>query len=237
MIDERGRAVVLLSGGLDSATALAIADNQGYDIYALSFNYQQRHKIELKYAEKFAAEMNVIQHTIVDIDLTDQNGFGGSALTQGDIDVPSEREVSEMSDGIPVTYVPARNTIFLAFALAMAEVKSADAIFMGVNALDYSGYPDCRPEFIEAYQGLIDIATKQTVEGTRHIRLKAPLINMTKAEIITRGLSLGVNYGLTSSCYNPREVGMPCYVCDSCILREKGFAEVGVADPPRFLLV
>ncbi|MGD0914243.1 MAG: 7-cyano-7-deazaguanine synthase QueC [Terracidiphilus sp.] len=220
-------AVVLLSGGLDSATVLAIARAQGYETCALSFAYGQRHAWELEAAKRVAASLGAAQHRIATIDL---RVFGGSALT-ADIDVPKGRATDEMSHGIPITYVPARNTIFLSFALAWAEVLSASDIFIGVNALDYSGYPDCRPEFIEAYEKMANLATKAGVEGRQNLKIHTPLIAMTKAEIIKKGLELGVDYSLTSSCYDPDPSGASCGACDSCLLREKGFSENGIADP------
>lgn len=221
------RAVVLLSGGLDSSTVLAIAKSQGFEIYALSFSYGQRHKWELEAAARVAQAAGVAQHRIVAIDL---RAFGGSALTD-DICVPKGRALDELSHGIPVTYVPARNTIFLSFALAWAEVLEASDIFIGVNALDYSGYPDCRPEFIEAFERMANLATKAGVEGRQALKIHAPLISLSKADIIRRGLELGVDYSLTSSCYDPSPDGQPCGQCDSCLLRKKGFAECGVNDP------
>jgi 7-cyano-7-deazaguanine synthase len=220
-------AVCLLSGGLDSTTALAIARSEGFDVYAMSFRYGQRHKVELESAARVAAAMGVKHHVIVDIDLRQ---FGGSALTS-DIDVPKSRALSEMSHGIPVTYVPARNTVFLSFALAWAETLGAQDIYIGVNALDYSGYPDCRPEYIEAYETMANLATRAGVEGTQRLKIHTPLIELTKAEIIRRGLALGVDFSLTSSCYDPAPIGAPCGACDSCLLRAKGFAEAGVPDP------
>ncbi|MHA7816153.1 MAG: 7-cyano-7-deazaguanine synthase QueC [Pseudohaliea sp.] len=220
-------AVVLLSGGLDSTTALAIAQAEGYDCHALSFRYGQRHSHELEAAARVAASADVKQHVVADIDL---RVFGGSALT-ADIDVPKDRGSEEMSEGIPITYVPARNTVFLSFALAWAEVLQASDVFIGVNALDYSGYPDCRPEYIDAYERMANLATKAGVEGTQKLKIHTPLINLTKAQIIEKGLSLGVDYGLTSSCYDPGPDGRPCGACDSCLLRAKGFAEAGFADP------
>jgi len=221
------KAVVLLSGGLDSATVLAIARAEGYKCYALSFSYGQRHAWELEAAKRVAASLDAAEHRIANIDL---RAFGGSALTS-DIDVPKGRAPGEMSHGIPITYVPARNTIFLSFALAWAEVLGASDIFIGVNALDYSGYPDCRPEFIAAYEKMANLATKAGVEGTQHLAIHTPLIAMTKAQIIARGLELGVDFALTGSCYDPGPNGQPCGACDSCVLREKGFRENGIEDP------
>jgi 7-cyano-7-deazaguanine synthase len=223
-------AVVLLSGGLDSATVLAIARNQGFDAYALSFSYGQRHSWELIAARRVAEAGSAVQHRVANIDL---RAFGGSALTD-DIEVPKGRDAEEMGHGIPITYVPARNTIFLSFALAWAEVLGSSDVFIGVNALDYSGYPDCRPEFIRAYEQMANLATKAGVEGRQKLTIHAPLMQMTKADIIRTGLSLGVDYGLTSSCYDPAADGTPCGQCDSCILRRKGFAENGTADPLRY---
>lgn len=221
------KAVVLLSGGLDSATVLAIAKSHGYELYALSFSYGQRHIIELKAASRVAAAIGVAAHRIAAFDL---RVFGGSALT-GDIDVPKGRTAGEMAEGIPITYVPARNTIFLAFALAWAEVLGSSDIFIGVNALDYSGYPDCRPEFIEAFEKMANLATKAGVEGRQALKIHTPLIALTKAEIIRQGRELGVDYGMTSSCYDPSPAGEPCGQCDSCLLRRKGFRENGIEDP------
>lgn len=223
-------AVVLLSGGLDSATVLAIAKSDGYGCHGLSFAYGQRHGWELECARRVAERLGAIKHHIATIDL---RAFGGSALT-ADIDVPKSRAVDEMTRDIPITYVPARNTIFLAFALAWAEVLSANDIFIGVNAIDYSGYPDCRPEFIEAFERLAGLATKAGVEGRTQIKIHAPLISMSKAQIIRRGLELGVDYGLTSSCYDPSLTGEACGACDSCLLRTRGFAENGMLDPIRY---
>ena len=224
---DRRRAVVLLSGGLDSATALAIARSEGFEAYALSFSYGQRHAWELAAAKRVAASIGVADHKTAVIDL---RVFGGSALT-AEIDVPKGRDADEMAHGIPITYVPARNTIFLSFALAWAEVLSASDIFIGVNALDYSGYPDCRPEYIEAFEKMANLATKAGVEGRRRLKIHTPLIAMTKAQIIAKGIELGVDYGLTSSCYDPSQTGEPCGQCDSCLLRLKGFRENGVSDP------
>jgi 7-cyano-7-deazaguanine synthase len=231
MPSTRPRAVVLLSGGLDSTTTLAIARNQGYETYALTFRYGQRHAVEIEAARQIALSMGVVRHVVVDIDL---RLFGGSALTD-DIDVPKNRSIAEMSEEIPVTYVPARNTIFLSFALAWAEVLKASDIFIGVNALDYSGYPDCRPEFIQAFQSMANIATKAAVEGKQNVALHTPLISLTKAEIIRRGLALGVDYSLTRSCYDPSPTGEACGRCDSCQLRLKGFREAGKSDPAPYL--
>ncbi len=219
------RAVVLLSGGLDSATALAIAKDAGYDCYALSLSYGQRHAAELAAAERVAAAIGVARHLILPMAL---DLIGGSALTDESIRVPETE-----SPGIPVTYVPARNTIFLALALGWAEVLEADDLFIGVNALDYSGYPDCRPAFIEAFEQMANLATKRAVEGER-VRVHAPLIQLTKAEIIRRGAALGVDYALTVSCYQADEAGRACGVCDSCRLRRRGFEEAGLGDPTRY---
>ena len=224
---EKKKAVVLLSGGLDSATVMAIARSEGYELYALSFRYGQRHVFELEAAARVAARIGVADHRTAVIDL---RVFGGSALT-GDIDVPKGRTADEMGLGIPITYVPARNTIFLSFALAWAEVLGSSDIFIGVNALDYSGYPDCRPEFIEAFEKMASLATKAGVEGRQALKIHTPLIAMTKAQIIKKGLELGVDYGLTSSCYDPSAAGKPCGECDSCVLRRKGFEENGMEDP------
>jgi 7-cyano-7-deazaguanine synthase len=218
---------VLLSGGLDSATVLAIARSEGYACYALSFAYGQRHAWELTAAKRVAAALGAEEHRIAQIDL---RAFGGSALTDA-IDVPKGRAAEEMAEGIPVTYVPARNTIFLSFALAWAEVLGAEDIFLGVNALDYSGYPDCRPEYVEAYERMANLATKAGIEGRQRLQIHTPLIALTKAQIIARGLELGVDYALTSSCYDPFPGGQPCGACDSCVLRQKGFRENGIVDP------
>jgi 7-cyano-7-deazaguanine synthase len=219
-------AVVLLSGGLDSTTVLAIAKHGGYTPYALSFRYGQRHAVELECAHRVALAQGVARHVVADIDL---RVFGGSALT-ADIDVPRHTTVGELNDDIPVTYVPARNTIFLSFALAYAETVGAQDIFIGVNALDYSGYPDCRPEYIAAFQAMANLATKAGVNGAV-VTIHSPLITMTKAEIVRTGLKLGVDYSLTSSCYDPNDGGRPCGHCDSCLLRLKGFEEAGQKDP------
>jgi 7-cyano-7-deazaguanine synthase len=223
-------AVVLLSGGLDSSTVLAIAQSQGFTCHALSFRYGQRHVFELEAAQRVSEAMGAAGRIVVDIDLRQ---FGGSALTT-DTAVPKHDHVEDLEDGIPVTYVPARNTIFLSFALAWAEVLGTSDIFVGVNALDYSGYPDCRPEYIEAYERMANLATKAGVEGLQQLKIHTPLIAMTKAEIITTGVSLGVDYSLTSSCYDPTPDGAACGHCDSCLLRRKGFSEAGVPDPTNY---
>lgn len=222
-------AVVLLSGGLDSATALALARAEGFTPAALTFRYGQRHAVEIDAARRVAAAQRVARHEIVDIDL---RAFGGSALT-GDIAVPKDRGDDEIADGIPVTYVPARNTIMLSFALAFAEVLGSTDIFVGVNAVDYSGYPDCRPEYVAAFERMANLATKAGIEG-RRLRLHAPLIAFTKGEIIRRGLALGVDYALTCSCYDPTPIGVACGRCDACRLRRKGFAEAGRKDPVAY---
>ena len=227
MSDQKKGAVVLLSGGLDSATALALAQSEGYDAHALSFDYGQRHVFELEAARRVARAACVRQHVVLSLDL---RAFGGSALT-ADLPVPKDRAEAEMSHGIPVTYVPARNTIFLSIALGWAETLDISEIFLGVNALDYSGYPDCRPEFLAAFERLANLGTKAGVEGTLTWRIHAPLIQMTKAEIIRTGADLGVDYSLTHSCYDPDSGGRPCGRCDSCRLRLKGFAEAGLTDP------
>jgi len=219
-------AVVLLSGGLDSATVAAIASSEGFAVNALSFSYGQRHSFELKAAQRVARSLNVDQHRVAKIDL---RAFGGSALTD-DIEVPKGRTSDEMEHGIPITYVPARNTIFLSFALAWAEVLGSQDIFIGVNALDYSGYPDCRPEFIHAYELMANLATKAGVEGRQKLTIHAPLMHLSKAQIIKKGIELGVDYSLTSSCYDPASDGRPCGQCDSCLLRRKGFRENGIDD-------
>ena len=225
------RAVVLLSGGVDSTTTLAIAQSQGYEVYAMSFRYGQRHELELDRARQIAATMKAKEHIIVNIDL---RAFGGSALTD-EIDVPKDRSEQEIGTGIPITYVPGRNTIFLSFAMAWAETLEIDTIFIGVNALDYSGYPDCRHEYIEAYERMANMATKAGVEGKTALKIRTPLISLTKAEIIQKGSGLGVDYGLTLSCYEPDDLGRACGLCDSCLLRKKGFAEAGVTDTTAYL--
>ncbi len=221
------KAVVLLSGGLDSTTVLAIALKQGYSPITLCFDYGQRHRVELEKARVLSRKMGALEHKEVEIDLRQ---FGGSALTD-DIDVPKGRSEGEMTAEIPITYVPARNTIFLSFCLAAAEVAGAEDIFIGVNAIDYSGYPDCRPEYIQAFEQMANLATKAGVEGTSKFKIHTPLIHLTKGQIIKKGLELGVDYSLTHSCYHPDANGTPCGQCDSCLLRKKGFQEAGVADP------
>ena len=226
------KAVVLLSGGLDSTTALAIAKSQGFEIYALSFRYGQRHLIELESARQVAESFGAKQHVIADLNL---RLFGGSALT-AEIDVPKGRDSDEMGEGIPITYVPARNTIFLSFALAWAEVLEVEDIFIGVNALDYSGYPDCRPEYIQAFQQMANLATKAGVEERQNLKIRTPLIDLSKAQIIRKGVELGVDYSMTLSCYDPDLSARACGQCDSCILRKKGFAEAGLPDPTQYVL-
>jgi 7-cyano-7-deazaguanine synthase len=221
------KGVVLVSGGLDSATTLAMAREAGFAPYALSFRYGQRHEVELTSAQRVCESLGVVAHQIVNLDL---RPFGGSALTS-DLPVPKGRKLEEMGEGIPSTYVPARNTIFLAFSLAYAEVVGASDLFLGVNALDYSGYPDCRPEYIEAFQHLANLATKAAVEGTSPVRIHAPLLHWTKKEIIQQGLKLGVDYSLTTSCYDPDSDGRACGQCDACLLRLKGFQENELEDP------
>jgi 7-cyano-7-deazaguanine synthase len=220
-------AVVLLSGGLDSTTVLAIAKAEGYTPYALSFRYGQRHTVELEAAERVARAQGVARHVIADINL---RVFGGSALTD-DIAVPHHESADELRQDIPVTYVPARNTVFLSFALAWAETLKSSDVFIGVNALDYSGYPDCRPEYISAFEKMANLATKAGVEGTQQLKIHTPLIDLTKAQTIERGLALDVDYSLTHSCYDPDEQGLSCGTCDSCLLRRRGFSELGLEDP------
>jgi len=226
----RPNAVLLLSGGLDSTTLLALATREGYAVHAMSFRYGQRHQHELSAARAVAAKYGVARHVVVEIDL---RVFGGSALT-ADIDVPKDRDAAEMSSGVPITYVPARNTIFLSYALAWAEVLGARDIFIGVNALDYSGYPDCRPEYIAEFEKLANLATRAGVEGDA-VKIRAPLLHLTKREIIDLGTSLGVDYSLTTSCYDPDESGAACGHCDACQLRLKGFADGGRRDPARYM--
>lgn len=224
------RAVVLLSGGLDSATALAEARARGFELYALTIRYGQRHEVEIDAARRVAEALGVTQHVITDLDL---RVFGGSALTD-EIDVPKDTAPDDIGRGIPITYVPARNTIFLSLAMAWAETLGASDIFVGVNALDYSGYPDCRPEFIEAFERLAAVATKAGVEGRTPLEIHTPLIELTKSEIIRRGIRLGVDHGMTLSCYDPSTEGAACGRCDACVLRQKGFEEAGVPDPTRY---
>ncbi|HVP47213.1 MAG TPA: 7-cyano-7-deazaguanine synthase QueC [Bryobacteraceae bacterium] len=221
------KAVCLLSGGLDSSVCLALARSQGFECYALSFDYGQRHRVELESAKRVAQSLGVAQHLVVPIDL---RVFGGSALTSN-LAVPKGRSPDEMTAEIPITYVPARNTVFLSLALAWAEVLGSANIFIGVNALDYSGYPDCRPEFIEAFEYLANLATKAGVEGRMGLKIHTPLIRLSKAEIVKLGVQLGLDFSLTHSCYDPDEAGRPCGQCDSCLLRRKGFEEAGVKDP------
>ncbi len=226
---EKPRAVILLSGGLDSSTTLAVAKNMGFELYALTFRYGQRHQIEIEAAGRIAKHFEVARHTIIDVDL---RRFGGSALT-APIEVPKDRSPEEISSDIPITYVPARNIIFLSLALAWAEVLGCSDIFIGVNALDYSGYPDCRPEFIEAFEKMAALGTKAGVEG-RGIKIHTPLIDLSKAQIIKKGLELGVEFELTSTCYDPSSQGEACGKCDACLLRLKGFAEAGIKDPGTY---
>jgi 7-cyano-7-deazaguanine synthase len=223
-------AVLLLSGGLDSTTMLALAKRQGFDVYAMTFRYGQRHSGEIEAARRVAEEYGVRDHVVVDIDL---RTFGGSALT-AEIDVPKDRDDEAIATGIPITYVPARNTIFLSFCLAWAEVLGASDIFIGVNALDYSGYPDCRPEYVQAFQQMANLATRGGVEGTTPIRIQTPLLHLTKREIVQLGLSLGVDYSLTLSCYDPSADGKACGHCDACQLRLRGFREAGTEDPAAY---
>ncbi|MER7063061.1 7-cyano-7-deazaguanine synthase QueC [Streptomyces albidoflavus] len=224
-------AIVLLSGGLDSTTVLAIAKDQGYTPYALSFRYGQRHSVELEAAKRVVEAQGVARHVIADIDL---RVFGGSALTS-DIEVPKHDSLDHTEEGgVPITYVPARNTIFLSFALAYAETVNASDIFIGVTAVDYSGYPDCRPEYIDAYASMANLATRAGVEGTQQLKIHSPLMEMSKADIVREGLRLGVDYSITSSCYDPDEQGRACGRCETCLLRLKGFAEAGSTDPVRY---
>jgi 7-cyano-7-deazaguanine synthase len=221
------KAVCLLSGGLDSSTCLAIARREGYDCYAMSFDYGQRHRVEVEAARRVGESLGVSGHVAVPIDL---RAFGGSALT-ADIEVPKGRSAGEMAHGIPITYVPARNTVFLSFALAWAEVLGAGDIFIGVNAIDYSGYPDCRPEYIEAFETMANLATRAGVEGATKLKIHTPLIALSKADIVRLAAEVGVPLALTHSCYDPDAAGVACGACDSCLLRKKGFAEAGILDP------
>ena len=229
-MSSQRKAVVLLSGGMDSATALAIAAREGFEPYALTFRYGQRHAIEVEAARRIAERAGVAAHRVIDIDL---RVFGGSALT-ADIPVPQGRPEGQIGRSVPITYVPGRNTIFLAYATAWAEVLGADDIFIGVNAIDYSGYPDCRGEYIEAFERMARLATRAGVEEHRRLTIHTPLIRMSKADIIRKGLELGVDYGLTMTCYDPSEVGEACGRCDACVLRLRGFREAGVTDPIRY---
>jgi 7-cyano-7-deazaguanine synthase len=229
----RNKAVILLSGGIDSATAAAIAQQDGFDLYALTFRYGQRHELEIKAAKRVAAWLRVREHLTIDCDL---RAIGGSALTDR-IKVPKGRSASDMAHGIPITYVPARNTIFLSFGLAFAEKIEAPDIFFGANQLDYSGYPDCRDEYIRAFEKMANLATKAAVEGKIQLKIHTPLIQMTKAEIITHGIQLGLDYTLTWSCYDPNRDGKACGLCDSCQLRLKGFKEAGLTDPIRYVTI
>jgi 7-cyano-7-deazaguanine synthase len=231
-MEEKGKAVILSSGGLDSTTVIAIALSQGYKIYSLSFQYGQRHQYELKAAAEIARKMKVEKHLVIKTDLT---GIGGSALTDN-IAVPKDNclDTDTVKENIPVTYVPARNTIFLSYALGWAEVLEADTIFIGVNAVDYSGYPDCRPEFIRAFENLANLATKAGVEGKLKIKINTPLLHLNKAEIIKTGIQLGVDYSMTHSCYDPGTDGKACGHCESCIFRKNGFKEAGVLDPTQY---
>ena len=224
------KAVVLLSGGLDSTTVAAIAQQQGFAVYALSFDYGQNHRVELDFARRVAERQGVARHAVVKVDL---RSFGGSALTSN-VPVPKHRTAEDMGHGVPVTYVPARNTVFLSLALGWAETLGATDIFIGVNALDYSGYPDCRPEFIAAFERMANLATKMGTEDGRQITIHTPLIAMTKREIIETGMRLGVDYGMTTTCYDPSANGEACGACDACLLRLKGFAEADATDPARY---
>jgi 7-cyano-7-deazaguanine synthase len=231
-MNQKHKAVVLLSGGLDSSTTLAVAKSQGFELYALTFRYGQRHQLEIEAARRIALHFQAVQHQIFNVDLS---LFGGSALT-AEIKVPKDRGLEEISKDIPITYVPARNTIFLALSLAWAEVLGAWDIFIGVNALDYSGYPDCRPEFIRSFEQTANLGTKAGVEGKRFI-IHTPLISLNKAQIIKKGLELGVDFSLTSTCYDPSPLGKACGKCDACLLRLKGFAEAGIKDPAAYELL
>jgi len=232
-MNSRKKAVVLLSGGIDSTTVMAIAKQEGFEIFSLSFFYGQRHFFEIEAARKVADTLGAKKHLIIDIDL---KKIGGSALTDNNIDVPKYRNTQSMADEIPVTYVPARNTIFLSYALAWAEVLQSSDIFIGVNAIDYSGYPDCRPEYIESFERMANLATKAGVEGRIKLKIRTPLISMTKAEIIKKGLELGVDYSLTRSCYDPSSDNLACGQCDSCLLRKQGFEDAGIIDPTKYII-
>ena len=223
--------MILSSGGLDSTTVIAIAQSEGFEIYSLSFDYGQRHVYELKAAKKIAERFQVAKHLVISIDL---HAIGGSALTD-DLDVPKSRNMKTMTSEIPITYVPARNTIFLSYALAWAEVLQSSHIFIGVNAVDFSGYPDCRPEFIASFEHMANLATKIGVEGKTRVRIRTPLLHLNKAQIITKGIELGVDYAITHSCYDPSPKGLACGQCDSCLLRQKGFIEAAIPDPTRYI--
>jgi 7-cyano-7-deazaguanine synthase len=227
------KAVVLLSGGMDSATTAALASSRGFDVHAITFRYGQRHRVEIDAAKRVAERLGIRRHVVMDIDL---RAFGGSALTS-DLEVPRDTPIAEIGRRIPATYVPARNTIFLSFALAWAEVLGASDIFLGANAMDYSGYPDCRPEYIQAYQTMANLATRAAVEGGRRITIHTPLIALSKREIITEGLALGVDYGITLTCYDPASDGAACGRCEACLLRLKGFQELGIEDPAPYQIV
>ena len=229
---DKKKAVVLSSGGIDSTTVMAIAKQEGFEIFSLSFFYEQRHSFEIEAARKVAEAMGVKKHLILDIDL---KKIGGSALTDNNIDVPKRRNSSSISEEIPATYVPARNTIFLSYALAWSEVLNSSDIFIGVNAIDYSGYPDCRPEYIESFERMANLATKAGVEGKTKLKIRAPLIHMTKAQIIRKGVELGVDFSLTRSCYDPSPENLACGRCDSCIIRKQGFKEAEIIDPTKYI--
>ena len=230
MTNQRKKAVVLSSGGIDSTTVMAMAKQEGFEIYSLSFFYGQRHAVELEAARKVADAIGAKEHLVINFDLTK---IGGSSLTDN-MDVPKARDEGSLTREIPVTYVPARNTIFLSFALAWAEILECSDIFIGVNAIDYSGYPDCRPEYIEAFERMANLATKAGVEGITKIKIRTPLIRLTKGQIINKGIELGIDYSVTHSCYDPSPQGLACGRCDSCFLRKKGFKEAGIEDPTRY---
>ena len=232
MMVSKKKAVVLSSGGIDSTTVMAIAKQEGFEIFSLSFFYEQRHSFEIEAAKKVADAMGVKKHLIINIDL---KKIGGSALTDNNLDVPKHRNALSMAEEIPVTYVPARNTIFLSCALAWSEVLQSSDIFIGVNAVDYSGYPDCRPEYIEAFERMANLATKAGVEGKTKLRIRTPLIHLSKAEIIKKGVELGVDYSLTRSCYDPSSDNLACGKCDSCLLRKQGFEDAGIVDPTKYI--
>jgi len=232
-MNSKKKAVVLSSGGIDSTTVMAIAKQEGFEIYSLSFFYEQRHSFEIEAAKKVADTLGAKRHLIIDIDL---KKIGGSALTDNNMGVPKYRNTRRMPDEIPVTYVPARNTIFLSYALAWAEVLQSSDIFIGVNAIDYSGYPDCRPEYIESFEKMTNLATKAGVEGKTKLKIRTPLIHMTKAQIIRKGVELGVDFSLTRSCYDPSSDGLACGECDSCVIRKQGFKEAGIIDSTEYLV-